>query len=158
MNIFYGSFKSFQTIVWNFYITNRMGNLSSHSVLCLLIYVRKSSQKAEKGLTIYRWHCTHIRQALLTTYCVAIRSVRTFFEWKLTAITPLQIGHLIFIMPSVLGFASNNLLFLQHGHPTCISFSIPLPPSINAHNSMGFYESVSVLGLFVEDAVLPLPS
>lgn len=52
--------------------------------------------------------------------------------------------------------ASNNLLFLQHGHPTCISFSIALPPSINAHNSMGFYESVSVLGLSLEDAVLLL--
>ena len=51
-----------------------------------------------------------------------IRSVRTFFIWKLTAITDLQIGHLILIMPStVFGFASNNLLFLQHGHATCTS-------------------------------------
>ena len=42
-----------------------------------------------------------------------IRSVRTFFLWKLTAMTDLQIGHLILIMPSTAsGSASNSLLFL----------------------------------------------
>ena len=58
-----------------------------------------------------------------------IRSVRTFFLWKLTAMTDLQMGHLILIMPSTAsGSASNNLLFLQHGQATCtycISFRLP---------------------------------
>lgn len=64
-----------------------------------------------------------LRQALVAMMTHApIRSVRTLFIWKLTAITALQIGHLIFIMPSTAsGFASNNLLFLQHGQPTCTS-------------------------------------
>ena len=51
-----------------------------------------------------------------------IRSVRTFFLWKLTAMTDLQMGHLILIMPStVSGSASNSLLFLQHGQVTANS-------------------------------------
>ncbi len=59
----------------------------------------------------------------ITDSYAPIRSVRTLFIWKLTAITALQIGYLIFIMPSTTsGFASNNLLFLQHGQPTCTSY------------------------------------
>ena len=103
---------------------------------CLLLLLLKiklhrfcKPDKKEKGLTKYRCSLAPIlRQALLTTYCVAIRSVRIFFLWKLTATTLLQIGHLILIMPSVSGSASNNLLFLQHGQATCIS-SFMIPPS-----------------------------
>lgn len=74
-----------------------------------------------------------LRQALLTKifltdtvtkpyHLVEIRSVRTIWFRKLTAITDLHSGHLIFMIPTVSsGFASNNLLFLQHGHATCIS-------------------------------------
>lgn len=74
-----------------------------------------------------------LRQALLTKifltdtvtkpyHLVAIRSVRTIWFRKLKAITDLHNGHLIFMIPTVSsGFASNNLLFLQHGHATCVS-------------------------------------
>lgn len=51
-----------------------------------------------------------------------ICSVRTDLWWKLTAITALQMGHLILMIPSTaVGSASNNLLFLQHGQATCTS-------------------------------------
>lgn len=71
-----------------------------------------------------------LRQALVVMIThTPIRSVRTFFLWKLTAMTDLQMGHLILMMPStVSGSASNNLLFLQHGQATCtscISFRLP---------------------------------
>ena len=71
-----------------------------------------------------------LRQALVVMIThTPIRSVRTFFLWKLTAMTDLQMGHLILIMPSTAsGSASNNLLFLQHGQATCtscISFRLP---------------------------------
>lgn len=71
-----------------------------------------------------------LRQALVVMIAhTPIRSVRTFFLWKLTAMTDLQMGHLILMMPStVSGSASNNLLFLQHGQATCtscISFRLP---------------------------------
>lgn len=71
-----------------------------------------------------------LRQALVVMIAhTPIRSVRTFFLWKLTAMTDLQMGHLILMMPSTAsGSASNNLLFLQHGQATCtscISFRLP---------------------------------
>ena len=71
-----------------------------------------------------------LRQALVVMIShTPIRSVRTFFLWKLTAMTDLQMGHLILMMPSTaFGSASNNLLFLQHGQATCtscISFRLP---------------------------------
>ena len=71
-----------------------------------------------------------LRQALVVMIThTPIRSVRTFFLWKLTAMTDLQMGHLILMMPSTAsGSASNNLLFLQHGQATCtscISFRLP---------------------------------
>ena len=71
-----------------------------------------------------------LRQALVVMIShTPIRSVRTFFLWKLTAMTDLQMGHLILMMPSTAsGSASNNLLFLQHGQATCtscISFRLP---------------------------------
>lgn len=71
-----------------------------------------------------------LRQALVAMIAhTPIRSVRTLFLWKLTAMTDLQIGHLILMMPSTAsGSASNSLLFLQHGQATCtscISFRLP---------------------------------
>lgn len=85
----------------------------------------------KKSLTKYRCLFTSIlRQALVAMIAhTPIRSVRTFFLWKLTAMTDLQMGHLILIMPSTAsGSASNSLLFLQHGQATCtscISFRLP---------------------------------
>ena len=99
-----------------------------------------------------------LRQALLTTYCVAIHSVRICFMWKLTAITPLQIGHLILMIPSVFGSASKSLRFLQHGHATCISFCIiPAPFHIRDHNNMANEESFSRLVFLEETSSQLLP-
>lgn len=67
---------------------------------------------------------THTSSGLAhyNSHCVAIRSVRTFWLRKLTAITDLHSGHFILMIPTISsGLASNNLLFLQHGQATCIS-------------------------------------
>ena len=87
-------------------------------------YIKKEPDKIQMIFT------SILRQALVAMIAhTPIRSVRTFFLWKLTAMTDLQMGHLILIMPSTAsGSASNNLLFLQHGQATCtscISFRLP---------------------------------
>ena len=87
-------------------------------------YIKKEPDKIQMIFT------SILRQALVAMIAhTPIRSVRTFFLWKLTAMTDLQIGHLILMMPSTAsGSASNSLLFLQHGQATCtscISFRLP---------------------------------
>ena len=90
-------------------------------------FVNRTKKEPDKIQMIFT---SILRQALVVMIThTPIRSVRTFFLWKLTAMTDLQIGHLILMMPSTAsGSASNNLLFLQHGQATCtscISFRLP---------------------------------
>lgn len=90
-------------------------------------FVNRTKKEPDKIQMIFT---SILRQALVVMIThTPIRSVRTFFLWKLTAMTDLQMGHLILIMPSTAsGSASNNLLFLQHGQATCtscISFRLP---------------------------------
>ena len=90
-------------------------------------FVNRTKKEPDKIQMIFT---SILRQALVVMIShTPIRSVRTFFLWKLTAMTDLQMGHLILMMPStVSGSASNNLLFLQHGQATCtscISFRLP---------------------------------
>ena len=90
-------------------------------------FVNRTKKEPDKIQMIFT---SILRQALVVMIAhTPIRSVRTFFLWKLTAMTDLQMGHLILIMPSTAsGSASNNLLFLQHGQATCtscISFRLP---------------------------------
>ena len=90
-------------------------------------FVNRTKKEPDKIQMIFT---SILRQALVAMIAhTPIRSVRTFFLWKLTAMTDLQIGHLILMMPSTAsGSASNNLLFLQHGQATCtscISFRLP---------------------------------
>ena len=90
-------------------------------------FVNRTKKEPDKIQMIFT---SILRQALVVMIThTPIRSVRTFFLWKLTAMTDLQMGHLILMMPSTaFGSASNNLLFLQHGQATCtscISFRLP---------------------------------
>ena len=98
--------------------------LQSHlSVRDISLYKVRIFPK-RKSLTKYRCLNTYTSSgfAHYNIHCVAIRSVRTSWFWKLTAITDLQIGHFILITPIVVsGLASNNLLFLQNGQATCTS-------------------------------------
>lgn len=105
-------------------------------LLILLLKMKLSrfcKSHKKKSLTKYRCLFTSIlRQALVAMIAhTPIRSVRTFFLWKLTAMTDLQMGHLILMIPSTAsGSASNSLLFLQHGHAMCthsfIAISLPI--------------------------------
>jgi len=107
-----------------------------YSVLQPILFMQTCTVRAytQKSLTKHRDILSTLRQALVAIISYApIRSVRTFFLWKLTAITHLQIGHLILIMPSTAsGSASNNLLFLQHGQATCTSCIHFSPPDKKA--------------------------
>ena len=105
-------------------------------LLLLLLKMKLSrfcKSHKKKSLTKYRCLFTSIlRQALVVMIAhTPIRSVRTSFLWKLTAMTDLQMGHLILMIPSTAsGSASNSLLFLQHGHAMCthsfIAISLPI--------------------------------
>lgn len=103
-------------------------------ILSSILYCVNTFNLVIKNLTKHRDILSILRQALVAIISYApILSVRTFFLWKLTAITPLQIGHLILIMPSTAsGSASNNLLFLQHGQATCTSCIHFSPPDKKA--------------------------
>ena len=95
--------------------------MSRYSLFCVYNISTQNAHKYKKARQKYRDILSNTSPGL-GRYDVThapIRSVRTFFIWKLTAITPLQVGHLILIMPSTAsGSASNNLLFLQHGQAT----------------------------------------
>ena len=118
-----------------FLLSAGFSRLFRHVYLLILFLKMKLSRfcksHKKKSLTEYRCLFTSIlRQALVVMIShTPIRSVRTFFLWKLTAMTDLQIGHLILMMPSTAsGSASNSVLFLQHGQATCtycISFRLP---------------------------------
>ena len=73
-------------------------------------FVNRTKKEPDKIQMIFT---SILRQALVVMIShTPIRSVRTFFLWKLTAMTDLQIGHLILMMPSTAsGSASNNLFF-----------------------------------------------
>lgn len=92
---------------------------------------------------------THTSSGLAhyNSHCVAIRSVRTFWLRKLTAITDLHSGHFILMIPTVYsGFASNNLLFLQHEQATCISciyLRLPQEASQREKSNWPLYSSLS---------------
>lgn len=109
---------------WVIFLYYLFSDAPFYSYICILKACKK------KDPTKHRDILSKLRQALVAIISYApIRSVRTFFWWKLTAITALQIGHLIFIMPSTAsGSASNNLLFLQHGQATCTSCIHFSPP------------------------------
>lgn len=85
------------------------------------IYSLGKNKNAWQSIEIFSLNFVR-RWSLWIIHHAPICSVRTFFWWKLTSITDLQMGHLILMMPSTaVGSASNNLLFLQHGHATCTS-------------------------------------
>ena len=61
-------------------------------------FVNRTKKEPDKIQMIFT---SILRQALVVMIThTPIRSVRTFFLWKLTAMTDLQMGHLILMMPS----------------------------------------------------------